>query len=130
MNRRTLIVLLGAFLVLTVSFLSACGKAAEPTTALPSEQPAQGQPTQPPRSTSPAVEATPAPPTEQPALIEGETLVQERCTVCHGLSRIQQASKTEDEWRRTVARMVGKGADLNEAEQAIVIQYLTETYGR
>jgi hypothetical protein len=36
--------------------------------------------------------------------------------------------KTEEEWRATVERMVGKGAQLDEAEQELLIQYLAETY--
>lgn len=33
-----------------------------------------------------------------------------------------------EEWKATVERMVGKGAQLNKAEQELVIKYLTETY--
>ncbi len=68
-------------------------------------------------------------PTAQPASIEGESLLQERCTVCHGLSRVTQAQKTPEKWEQTVARMVGKGAQLNAGEQATLIEYLAETYG-
>jgi cytochrome c5 len=68
-------------------------------------------------------------PTEQPASIEGESLLQERCTVCHSLSRVMQAQKTREKWEQTAARMVGKGAQLNAGEQATLIEYLAETYG-
>ena len=60
---------------------------------------------------------------------KGAALVQERCTKCHDLGRVKRARKTEEGWRTTVKRMVGKGAQLNQAEQEAVIQYLTETYG-
>jgi hypothetical protein len=62
-----------------------------------------------------------------PAL-DGAALVQERCTRCHGLSRIQAASKTKDEWTNTVNRMIGHGAKLNAEEKMAVINYLAETY--
>lgn len=63
-----------------------------------------------------------------PSTLDGETLVQERCTECHDLGRVERAKKTEEEWKATVERMVGIGAQLNQAEQELVIQYLTETY--
>lgn len=130
MSRRTLAVVFGVVLVVVVSILSACGEATETTSAPSATEPAPERPTQPPEATTlPTVRPTAAPPTEQPTLPEGEALVQERCTVCHNLGRIQQAAKTEDEWRTTVTRMIGRGAELNEVEREAVIQYLSETYG-
>lgn len=61
---------------------------------------------------------------------DGKALVQERCTVCHSLDRIQSASKTADEWKTTVDRMIGKGAQLNADEEAAVIEFLTKTQGK
>jgi cytochrome c5 len=71
-----------------------------------------------------------APAAEQatPAASEGKALLEERCTKCHDLGRVEKASKTEEEWKVTVERMVGKGAQLSQAEQELVIQYLAETY--
>jgi cytochrome c5 len=75
-------------------------------------------------------EATPVPAQEEPApsTLDGKTLVQERCTKCHGLGQVERAKKTEEEWKATVERMVAKGAQLSQAEQELVIQYLAETY--
>ncbi|MGD1995736.1 MAG: hypothetical protein PVH62_03075 [Anaerolineae bacterium] len=68
--------------------------------------------------------------TTEPAPTDGgAALLQERCTVCHPLDRVTRAQKTREEWERTVDRMVGRGAELNEEEQSILIEYLTETYG-
>jgi hypothetical protein len=41
---------------------------------------------------------------------------------------VERAKKTEEEWKATVERMVGKGAQLSQAEQELVIQYLAEVY--
>jgi cytochrome c5 len=80
-------------------------------------------------ATATEVPATEAPATEEaPATLEGKSLVEEGCTECHDLGRVERAKKTEEEWKATVERMVGKGAELNEAEQELVIKYLTETY--
>jgi cytochrome c553 len=56
--------------------------------------------------------------------LDGEALVQERCSVCHGLDRVNSASKDEAGWTSTVDRMISKGANLNEDERAAVIEYL------
>ena len=87
------------------SLLAACGRAKDETAVPTTEQ----------------EEAT-------PAGLEGKTLLQERCTKCHDLGRVERARKAEEEWKATVERMVGKGAQLNEAEREVVIQYLAETY--
>lgn len=73
-------------------------------------------------------------PTEGPATEEllpapdGQALVQERCTDCHSLERVERARKAKAEWQATVERMVKKGAQLSQKEQTAVIQYLAETY--
>jgi mono/diheme cytochrome c family protein len=71
------------------------------------------------------------PPSTAPAT-EGASLLEARCTACHSIDRIdrvKQAKKTRDQWAQTVTRMVGKGAQLNAAEQSTAIDYLSKTYG-
>jgi cytochrome c5 len=119
-----------AALAVAAGILIACGgpEATEP--------PAEVQPTAPPTGVPQGEEPT-APPTEVPQeepptepspAGDGAALLEERCTVCHGLDRTTSARKTREEWEQTVVRMVGKGAELNEEEQEILIAYLTETY--
>jgi cytochrome c5 len=60
--------------------------------------------------------------------IDGETLLNERCNSCHTLDRIEKAKKSRGDWERTVTLMVNKGARLEKDEQAILIDYLVETY--
>ena len=95
----------------------------------PTEAPATEAPTatEVPPTETPA--ATEAPATEEaPAALDGKSLLDERCTRCHDLGWVERAKKTEQEWKTTVERMVGKGAQLNEVEQELLIKYLTETY--
>jgi len=61
---------------------------------------------------APAVDT--ALPTEAPA-IDGATLLETRCSTCHGTDRVTQLTKTADEWEQTVTRMIGNGAQLNAA---------------
>ena len=63
-----------------------------------------------------------------PTTLDGQSLVQERCTKCHGLGRITQTGNTDEGWKATVKRMVSKGAQLSAAEQEMAVQYLAETY--
>lgn len=60
---------------------------------------------------------------------DGATLLEERCTECHGLERTTSESKTRDEWLETVDRMIQKGAELNAEEKEVLVDYLAETYG-
>jgi cytochrome c5 len=105
-----------------------------PTEAPPTEAPTATEvpPTEAPTATevppTEAPAATEAPPTEVPVTLDGQSLLQERCTVCHDLGRVERSEKTEEEWKATVERMVGKGAQLDEAEQEVLIKYLAETY--
>ncbi len=118
MNKRTLLSFAAVLAtILLISLTSAsCGggqqEAVTPTAGQAAATPTVGQ------------EAA-TPPT-----LDGQALVQERCTQCHGLGRITRAEKTEEEWQATVERMVGKGAALDAAEQEAVIRYLAETYSK
>jgi cytochrome c-type biogenesis protein CcmH/NrfF len=60
--------------------------------------------------------------------LDGKALTEERCTQCHNLQTVTSAKKSRDAWQSTVERMIGKGAELNDAEKAAVIDYLTEAY--
>ena len=116
-------------LVIASLIATQCG-GTPPATEAPAvtEAPATEAPTAtevPPTEVPP----TEAPATEEaPAALEGKSLLEERCTQCHGLGGVERAKKTEEEWKATVERMVGKGAQLDEAEQELLIQYLAETY--
>jgi hypothetical protein len=63
-----------------------------------------------------------------PASLDGQTLMQERCPVCHSLDRVTSAHKTADQWTVSVDRMVARGAQLTTQEQQILIVYLAANY--
>lgn len=77
-----------------------------------------------------AQQSAPTPPAPTAAQPDGASLLQARCTRCHTLDRVQQASKSAAEWETTVARMRGKGAQLSDAEAQTLIRHLAETYGK
>ncbi len=60
--------------------------------------------------------------------LDGPTLLEQRCTECHTLDRVERASKSPAQWETTVRRMVNKGAELNTLEQEVLLEYLSITY--
>jgi len=112
------------------------------TEPLPTEEPTATQaeptatpvpPTEAPTATSEPT-ATTAPPTEEPEpteapVEEAQVLLEERCTVCHTLDRVQSSQKSREEWESTVTRMVEYGAQLTDEERAVLLDYLAATYG-
>jgi hypothetical protein len=143
MRGKFLVILMGLMLV------SACGPAGEspadsytPTPGTyPSGSSDQNEPARP-KTPTPGISDTsgdqiePAP-TETPTATEeptqrtafdGEAMLQDRCTQCHRLSRVTEASMGEEAWRSTVERMVDYGAVLNAEELEALVQYMAETY--
>jgi branched-chain amino acid transport system substrate-binding protein len=62
-----------------------------------------------------------------PAALDGNKLVDERCTVCHNRERIdaKKASGADRAaWEVTVDRMIGNGAQLNAEEREAVLSFL------
>ncbi len=66
--------------------------------------------------------------TEEPAALDGNALVDERCTVCHDRERIDSRDEDEAGWTAIVDEMVEKGAQLSDEERAAVIAYLVEAH--
>jgi cytochrome c5 len=104
---------------------------AEPTeepTAEPTEEPTAEPTDEPTEEPTATAEPTPTATTDD-APAEGQVLLEERCTVCHSLARVESAQKTREEWASTVDRMIDRGAQLSDGERTVVIDYLAETYG-
>ncbi len=74
-------------------------------------------------------QATQAPPSSDSTSLDGSTLLETRCSVCHSADRAKRAKKTLEEWDQTVTRMIDKGANLTEAEKSVLLDYLAKTYG-
>jgi cytochrome c5 len=101
------VTLIAVGLVLMV-VLAACGGSSE-------------EPTQAPAPDTPVPEQAPD--------LDGEALLEARCSACHSADRARQATKTRGEWDQSVSRMIDKGAQLTEAEKTFLVDYLTDTYG-
>jgi len=119
-------------LFLTVLILSACaggatGEQSPAAAPLPAENtPAVAATEIQPAEKTGVTESAPVPAGEQ--AVNGQQLVETRCSACHSLDRIKSAKKSSEDWAKTVQRMVAKGAELNDSEQQAVIKYLGDTY--
>ncbi len=60
---------------------------------------------------------------------QGATLVQERCTVCHDISRVEGSRFSATGWKTVVDQMIAKGAQLTPDEETVVVQWLAANYG-
>lgn len=86
-----------------------------------------------PATTAPSVENSQVPPAAgvQPAgNLDGAALLDQRCSACHSPDRAKQAPRSKGEWETTVTRMIGKGAQLNDAEKQTLVDYLAKNYGK
>lgn len=66
---------------------------------------------------------------EDTAALNGATLLDTRCSICHSADKPRQAKKTHEQWEQTVTRMISHGARLTEAEKKVLLDYLAKTYG-
>ena len=96
--------------LIAVVVLAACGSSST-------------QPTQAPPATQPTAAVTVAP------ALDGATLLETRCSVCHSADRPKQARMTQEQWDQTVTTMISHGAKLTDAEKTVLVDYLAKTYG-
>ncbi len=81
-------------------------------------------------STTTAPSSNPTAPSNNTTVLDGAALFQERCSVCHELTRATDKQLTAAEWKAIVDRMISKGAKLTADEGALVVDYLAENYGK
>ena len=58
----------------------------------------------------------------------GKSLVEERCTKCHGLENIQRSGYSAEGWRNTISMMKNVGAQLAPPEADAVVAYLAKNF--
>ena len=60
---------------------------------------------------------------------EGQQLVEKRCQGCHNMRRIETAAKDAKGWQETIQVMIQDGAEVEEAEIPVLVQFLTREHG-
>ena len=114
--------------------LAACGQAPAPVAVpLPQSNNLSVQATEPPspNATTPAQD-TPVQNTSTPAQVannmDGQALLQQRCSVCHAVSPITRLQGTASQWKMVVDVMVSYGARLTPNEEQTLVNYLAQNY--
>lgn len=62
-------------------------------------------------------------------LSEMRQLVEMRCQACHTMRRIETSSKTAEAWRETIQVMIQEGAEVEESEVPLLVEYLSREHG-
>jgi mono/diheme cytochrome c family protein len=60
---------------------------------------------------------------------EGQQLVEKRCQGCHNMRRIDTAAKDAKAWQETIQTMIQDGAEVEESEIPVMVQWLTREHG-
>ena len=60
---------------------------------------------------------------------QGKGLVLRACSSCHQPAMIVSKRRTAQEWDEVIGKMVGRGAQLTDAEQDQVYAYLLQNFG-
>jgi competence protein ComEA len=60
----------------------------------------------------------------------GKDAVVKACLSCHGTGNIRKKRLTKDGWAEQVADMVDRGAEATESQQAAVVEYLSQNFGK
>jgi cytochrome c5 len=84
---------------------------------------APAEPTAPSATAPSAATAAPSAPQS-----EAGAILQTSCSICHEVSVITDAKKSEADWEATLNRMVAQGASITPAEFATLKTYLVANY--
>jgi cytochrome c5 len=60
----------------------------------------------------------------------GKTILENACTACHDLDLVEQMKMNKEEWGDLVKSMIGKGANVEDKDVPVLVDYLVKTYGR
>jgi len=75
------------------------------------------------------VQSTRVTPDVEVSSLDGAAILEQRCTVCHSLDRVEMRKQTYEQWENTVDLMMKKGAFVLDTELEILLQFLADNYG-
>jgi cytochrome c5 len=59
----------------------------------------------------------------------GKQLVEEVCSFCHGLAKLQGQEYTRDQWENVTKGMIFEGPPVTEEEFSLILDYLAKNFG-
>jgi mono/diheme cytochrome c family protein len=60
---------------------------------------------------------------------KGKAIVQRSCISCHALKVVTVKRASKEQWSVLVDQMISRGADLNDDEVEIIVDYLARNFG-
>jgi cytochrome c5 len=60
----------------------------------------------------------------------GRELVEDVCTYCHGLEKLNGQELSKEEWRNLIKGMIFEGAPVTDEEFALIVDYLAKHFGK
>lgn len=64
----------------------------------------------------------------QSSASDAEELLQSRCSSCHSSHLVETQSQSRSQWESMIDLMIWRGADLDQEERDLLINYLAEKY--
>jgi cytochrome c5 len=60
----------------------------------------------------------------------GKMILENSCTACHDLDLVMDMKLSKEEWGDLVKSMISKGADVQDKDVPVLVDYLAKTYGK
>lgn len=60
----------------------------------------------------------------------GSTLTENKCKICHELQHVRRSRLSREQWSDNLRNMRERGTPMNDAETALILDYLSAYYGR
>jgi cytochrome c5 len=57
-------------------------------------------------------------------------LVVRTCALCHPIDLVVAQRRTQEQWEELIGKMLDRGAQATDAEQAQILEYLVHNFGR
>jgi len=70
--------------------------------------------------------STTTPQTESGSASGGQALVEQKCTMCHPIDRVNEVKKDQAGWEETIGRMEQNGLVVTAEERQAILDYLVQ----
>jgi hypothetical protein len=58
----------------------------------------------------------------------GKEILEKKCSTCHAPEQVTTFGRSADEWHEVVVNMIDLGAELNEEEAKVLVEYLAKNW--
>src|SRR5688500_10901703 len=58
----------------------------------------------------------------------GKEILEKKCSTCHAPEQVTTFGRSPEEWHEVVVNMIDLGAEVNEAEAKVLVEYLSKNW--